>query len=148
MNCRTSAATPVNVELAASRDGQEVTYNAQCAWDAALSEVRLAFVLLAAVMVYVGYQSYVREDKRRAEIFVYSAMFLAMLLLIAAFFDIVEILDSKDDNENLCGEKGQVFVHENMVIRQFQCSFQRYYIAVVLTFLSAVSLVSFWDSKW
>ncbi len=69
-------------------------------------------------------------------------MFLAMLLFIAAFFDTVQILDSKDDNDFFCSDKGKAALTKGgATIKLFECGFLRYYITVGLTFMSAVSLI-------
>eukprot|EP00830_Metopus_es_P016657 TRINITY_DN5236_c0_g1_i2.p1 TRINITY_DN5236_c0_g1~~TRINITY_DN5236_c0_g1_i2.p1 ORF type:complete len:274 (-),score=40.31 TRINITY_DN5236_c0_g1_i2:5-736(-) len=141
INCRTTVATPLNVEINSIMGGTETNYRAQCAWDAALSEVRLAFIFASIVVVYIGYSAYKEENKKKAEIFMYSAMFLAMMLLVAAFFDSVEIMDSKDDNENLCNLRGKYASPPEMKLKSYGCYYTKYYLTVILTVSSAISLI-------
>lgn len=97
---------------------------------------------MAFIICYIGYSAYTLERQKRAEVFVYGAIFLAMLLLLSAFFDTVEILDSQDDNENLCNLKGHFTVHEGISMKYYECTFFKYYLTVIMQLLSAGCLVS------
>ncbi len=142
-NCRTTVATPINMLLSIRIDyDAELLFKAQCAWDAASSELRMAFVMTTIILVLIGFSGVSDEDLRRAEIYLYGGLFLSILLLISAFFDMVLIRDSKADNFSVCEARDTL--PKEIQPQRLECSYLRYYMTVLLTVGSAGSLVPFW----
>jgi len=106
--------------------------------------------LLGILLSFIGYKSFKAEDKKKAKIFIYGSMFLALQIFITACFDIVQILDSKDDNEFFCGLKGQFSIDPSVELKFFECSFFRYYLTIFFTILGGVSMVisAFFTNQW
>ena len=106
-----------------------------------MSEVRVAFVFIAIVVAYLGYTALTSEDRKRANICVYGSVLISVLLFISAFCDASEISASKSDNENLCGLKGAFNIPSKVQLVHFTCSHSQYYLTIVLTSVSGVSMV-------
>eukprot|EP00826_Nyctotherus_ovalis_P035570 TRINITY_DN3064_c0_g1_i9.p2 TRINITY_DN3064_c0_g1~~TRINITY_DN3064_c0_g1_i9.p2 ORF type:complete len:114 (+),score=26.92 TRINITY_DN3064_c0_g1_i9:163-504(+) len=99
---------------------------------------------------YIGYKAFSEEDKGKTDIFIYSSMFLTMLLLIDGFFDVIQIFDSRNENERLCSTEARSSLEIYADLQSFECSFTPYYITVGLTFISALLLLisAHTASKW
>ena len=114
----------------------------ECAWDAALSEVRVVFAFIAITITYLGYMAVEQSEKEKANIFIYAALLSAMLFVISGICDLSEIIGSKNDNENLCSLKGKYKVPEVVKVLFFECSYIRYYLTVALSIFCGGSLAA------
>ncbi len=129
---------------------QTMNKKAKCAWDAALSEVRVVFAFIAITLTCLGYLALDQGDKSKAQIFIYGGLLTAMLFVISAISDTSEIFGSQNDNENLCSLKGKYSVPEMVKVLYYECSFIRYYVSVLLTVACGAALVgaAYLVEKW
>ena len=88
----------------------------------------------------IGLTGLLHDDPKRADIFLYGALILAVVLFLSAIFDLTLIHDSQEDNYGLCEIK-KTGGQKDLIPQALECSYFRYYITVVLTITSGVCLV-------
>lgn len=104
--------------------------------------MRVIFAVTTFVLVLIGFTGVAKQDLTRATIYFYGGILLAMLLVISAFFDSILIKDSIQDNYNKCVIKPGL--GGTMQSNALYCDYTRYYTTVVLTLISAISLVFYY----
>ena len=98
-------------------------------------------MLAGIALLLVGLTALAQGDRGKAELFVYGCIAVPVLLLISALSDYVAILDSIQDNYKPCAHKGKDSLPYYMQPDQLDCSYFRYYLTVLMTFISACLLV-------
>eukprot|EP01016_Furgasonia_blochmanni_P031346 TRINITY_DN32405_c0_g2_i1.p1 TRINITY_DN32405_c0_g2~~TRINITY_DN32405_c0_g2_i1.p1 ORF type:complete len:237 (-),score=34.52 TRINITY_DN32405_c0_g2_i1:140-850(-) len=150
VNCKTVSG-PIRAEVFL-QVGSEAKANAVavCPWEIAISELRFCFVLMSILCSLVGLYAIRKESRKYAEVHFQSAIFFAVVLLIAAFFDYVSISNSRINNFNLCTLSDEFEVDKSIKGESMECTFNYYYATVIAGVISAGSLLysSHSVNKW
>ena len=142
VNCKTTVAAPIRAEVML-KINNTITASAVafCGWDTAVSEIRVCFIMLSLLSVYYAWTALKKSSKKMAQIFSYSSLFFAILLIISSIFDYIQILDSKLNNYNLCNLIDEFKVGSNIDSERMECSFNLFYYTILFSILSVISLV-------
>ena len=81
---------------------QDTFVDLRCGWETACSQLRICIILSSMFIVYRGYQSVAEENKKHCETFLQVSPMCAFLLGTTGMFDLLAVLDSKNDNFGLC----------------------------------------------
>ena len=73
-----------------------------CGWEPATSQIRVCIVLCALYATYLAYDASKNENRKMTDSYLSSVHFISFLLATTAFFDILSIVDSLDDNYSTC----------------------------------------------
>jgi hypothetical protein len=142
VNCKTTVAPPIKAEvLLRINNNVRASAEAFCGWDTAVSEIRICFIILSFLSIYFAWKALIKSSKKLAEIFSYSALFFALLLLISSLFDYIQIIDSKMNNYNLCNLVDEFKVEKNVDSEIMECSFTSFYWTIVFSLFSSVFLL-------
>ena len=142
VNCKTTVAPPIKAEVLLRINNKvKASAVAFCGWDTAVSEIRICFIILSFLSVYFAWKALMISSKKQAEIFSYSALFFALLLIISAIFDFIQILDSKMNNYNLCNLIDEFKIEKNVDSEMMECSFNSFYWTIVFSMLSSILLL-------
>ncbi len=142
VNCKTTIAPPIKAEVLLNINNTiKASAFAFCGWDTAVSEIRACFIILSFVSIYYAWKSLYISSKKLADIFSYSAVFFAILLLISSLFDYIQILDSKVNNYSLCNLIDEFKVEKNVNSERMECTYTSFYMTILMSILSAVFLV-------
>ena len=100
--------------------------------------------MLAFLSIYFAWKALAKSSKKTAEIFSYSSLVFATLLLISAVFDYLQIMDSKNNNYNLCNLIDEFKVEKNVDSEAMDCTYNIlfYSTIVFLYYLLFLLLVS------
>ena len=142
VNCKTTVAPPIKAEVLLRINNKiRASAVAFCGWDTAVSEIRICFIILSFISIYFAWKALLKSSKKIAEIFSYSSLFFAILLLISSVFDYIQILDSKMNNYNLCNLVDEFKVEKNVDSEIMECSFNMFYYTIIFSLLSAIFLL-------
>lgn len=142
VNCKTTVAPPIRAEVLLKINNTiRASAYAFCGWDTAVSEIRVCFIMLSFLSIYFAWKALTKSSKKIAEIFSYSSLFFAILLLIASVFDYIQILDSKVNNYNLCNLVDEFKVEKNVDSEVMECTFTSFYLTIVFSILSSIFLL-------
>jgi len=142
VNCKTTVAPPLKAEVLLRINNQiRASAVAFCGWDTAVSEIRICFIILSFIAIYFAWKALVTSSRKVAEIFSYSSLFFAILLLISSVFDYIQIMDSKMNNYNLCNLMDEFKVEKNVDSEVMECSFNHFYFTIILSLLSSIFLL-------
>lgn len=142
VNCKTTVAAPISAEVLLKINNKiRASAFAFCGWDTAISEIRVCFIMLSFLSIYYAMTALKKSSKKMANIFSYSSLFFAILLLISSVFDYIQILDSKINNYNLCNLIDEFKMESNVDSERMECSFNWFYYTIVFSILSAICLI-------
>lgn len=151
VNCRTTLASPIKAEVFLRINNSKLISSvAFCGWDTAVSEIRICFLILSFVSIYIAIKAFNISSPQLCNIFSYCSMFFAILLVITSCFDYIQILDSQNDNYNMCNMRDQFKVRDTYTSEQVNCSYGVFYTTILFSLLSAVLLLisSCFIDKW
>jgi hypothetical protein len=142
VNCKTTVAPPIKAEvLLRINNTIRASAYAFCGWDTAVSEIRACFIMLSFLSIYFAWKALTKSSKKIAEIFSYSSLFFAILLIISSIFDYIQILDSKVNNYNLCNLVDEFKVEKNVDSEVMECTFTAFYFTIIFSLLSSIFLL-------
>jgi hypothetical protein len=142
VNCKTTIAPPIKAEvLLRINNTIRASAYAFCGWDTAVSEIRICFIMLSFISIYIAWKALSKSSKKMSEIFSYTAVFFAILLIISSLFDYIQILDSKVNNYNLCNLKDEFKVESYVDSEVMDCTFNLFYSTIVFSLFSSIFLL-------
>ncbi len=82
VNCKTTVAPPIKAEvLLRINNTIRASAYAFCGWDTAVSEIRFCFIILSFISIYFAFKALSTSSKKLCDIFSYSSLFFAILLV-------------------------------------------------------------------
>lgn len=94
---------------------------------------------MAIVLMMIGLTAVSQNDLAKARIYVYGGLLATMLIALSGLFNLIAINDSKKNNYNRCEAK--IDGMKRFQQGELYCDYSWYYITVILSFLSSLSIV-------
>ena len=110
-----------------------------CGWEPATSQIRVCIVLCALYATYLAHEAAKTENRKMTDTYLSSVHFLSFLLATTAFFDVLSIFDSQDDNYSTCELEKSSRIKEWVTGTQLNpCSFLWFWLIPIFCLLSSV----------
>ena len=103
VSCKAQLVPPIYVSFPIKNSQTaNASVSLQCGWEMATSQIRICIVLCAIYATYLAYQAANLENRKNTDTYLQTSGFLSFLLVATAFFDLLSVIDSIDDNFTTC----------------------------------------------